>query len=146
MLGIYEPTSGAARVLGKDPAGFDRETRAQIGYMLQDAALYHGWIVRDNLNFASFIYGVGLARRKQLDQVLEFVELREHRKKRARNLSGGMRRRLALAATLVHDPTLLFMDEPTGGVDPLLRHKLVAIGLALFLVALWLLGRATART
>ena len=66
---------------------------------------------------------MGLLRGKRLKEALKFVELYEHRSKLARNISGGMLRRLSLAATLVHNPQLLFLDEPTAGIDPVLRHK-----------------------
>jgi ABC-2 type transport system ATP-binding protein len=79
--------------------------------------------VWENLNFAASLYGMGLFRRKRLKEALTFVELYEHRSKLARNISGGMLRRLSLASTLVHDPQLLFLDEPTAGIDPVLRRK-----------------------
>ena len=91
--------------------------------MPQLFALYPNLTVWQNLNFAASIYGVNLQRDARLNQVLDFVELAEHRSKLARQISGGMQRRLSLAATLVHEPELLFLDEPTGGIDPVLRRK-----------------------
>lgn len=123
LTGVYRPTSGRAWVLGEQPGRFRAETRARIGYMLQQAVLYPDLTVWENLNFAGAIYGVGPLRGKRLKRVLDFVELGDHRRKAVRDLSGGMRRRLSLAATLAHDPDLLFLDEPTSGVDPVLRHK-----------------------
>ena len=123
LTGVYRPTSGQAWVLGEQPGRFRAETRARIGYMLQQTILYPDLTVWENLNFAGAIYGVGPLRGKRLKRVLDFVELGEHRRKAVRDLSGGMRRRLSLAATLAHDPDLLFLDEPTSGVDPVLRHK-----------------------
>lgn len=123
LTGVYRPTSGRALVLGQRPSGFTAETRARIGYMLQQSVLYPDLTVWENLNFASAIYGVGPLRGQRLRQILDFVELGEHRRKPVRNTSGGMRRRLSLAATLAHDPDLLFLDEPTTGVDPVLRRK-----------------------
>jgi ABC-2 type transport system ATP-binding protein len=123
LTGFYEPTSGTATVLDHHPMQFSHGTRAKIGYLNQQFVLYPDLTVWENLNFASSIYGVGLRRRQRLEHILEFVELTEHRDKIARHLSGGMRRRLSLAATLVHEPTLLFLDEPTAGIDPVLRRR-----------------------
>lgn len=123
LTGVYRPTSGEAWVLGERPGKFRAETRARIGYMLQQTILYPNLTVWENLNFASAIYGVGPLRGKRLKRLLDFVELGEHRRKAVRDTSGGMRRRLSLAATLAHDPELLFLDEPTTGVDPVLRRK-----------------------
>jgi ABC-2 type transport system ATP-binding protein len=123
LAGIYRPTGGQAMVLGEDPARFSREARTKIGYMLQQSVLYPDLTVWENLDFASAIYGVGPLRGKQVRKVLDFVELGEHRRKQVSKISGGMQRRLSLAATLAHDPELLFLDEPTTGVDPVLRRK-----------------------
>jgi ABC-2 type transport system ATP-binding protein len=123
LTGVYRPTSGGARVLGEDPQRFSQAARSRIGYMLQHSVLYPDLTVWENINFASAIYGIGPRRGKQLRHALEFVELDEHRHKAVNNISGGMQRRLSLAATLAHDPILLFLDEPTAGVDPVLRRK-----------------------
>jgi ABC-2 type transport system ATP-binding protein len=85
--------------------------------------LYPDLTVWENINFASAIYGIGPRRGKQLRRALQFVELDEHRHKTVHNISGGMQRRLSLAATLAHNPELLFLDEPTAGIDPVLRRK-----------------------
>jgi ABC-2 type transport system ATP-binding protein len=124
LTGIYEPTAGEAIVLGKSPRAFSQGTQARIGYMPQLFVLYDDLSVWENINFAASLYGVTLRRHKRLNQILEFVELDEHKHKLARNISGGMQRRLSLAATLAHNPELLFLDEPTGGIDPILRRKL----------------------
>jgi ABC-2 type transport system ATP-binding protein len=123
LLGIYKPTEGDALVLGQRPTQFTQSTRERIGYMPQLFVLYPDLTVWENLNFAASLYGMGFRRGARLNQLLDFVELGEHKHKLARNISGGMQRRLSLAATLIHDPDLLFLDEPTAGVDPVLRRK-----------------------
>jgi ABC-2 type transport system ATP-binding protein len=123
LTGFYKPTEGRVAVLGYSPTEFEQSTRERIGYMPQQFALYPELSVWENLNFAASIYGMSLQREERLNELLEFVELNEHKGKLARNLSGGMKRRLSLAATLVHSPELIFLDEPTAGVDPILRRK-----------------------
>ena len=123
LTGVYTPTDGEVIVLDRNPAKFSHNERARLGYMPQLFVLYPNLTVWENLNFAASLYGMGLFRGKRLKGALRFVELYEHRRKLARNISGGMLRRLSLAATLVHDPQLLFLDEPTAGIDPVLRRK-----------------------
>jgi ABC-2 type transport system ATP-binding protein len=115
--GLSHPTGGEARILGtKMPS---RETLALIGYMPQAEALYPELSVAENLTF--FARLEGKADRAAMDRVLELVELGNRKGSPALELSGGMRRRLSLACTLVHEPKVLFLDEPTVGVDPALR-------------------------
>ena len=123
LTGVYRPTRGSAVVLGSEPRHFSNAERARIGYMPQNSVLYPNLSVWENLRFAASIYGVNPFARQKLLDILAFVELEEHRHKQVHAISGGMRRRLSLAASLIHSPTLLFLDEPTGGVDPVLRRK-----------------------
>jgi len=123
LNGIYIPTEGTVRVLGRNPAKSSQRERASSGYMPQLFVLYPTLTVWENLNFVASLYGMGLLRHNRLKNALEFVELYEHRNKLARQISGGMLRRLSLAATLVHNPQVLFLDEPTAGIDPVLRRK-----------------------
>ncbi len=123
LTGMYTPNAGEIRVFGVQPSAFDERTRRTLGYMPQHFGLYDQLTVRENLSFVSSLYGLAPFRRKSMDELLDLVELREHVSKRARALSGGMRRRLSLAASLIHDPQLIFLDEPTAAIDPVLRRK-----------------------
>ena len=122
LTGVYPPTEGRLSVLGAEPTRFTGRIRSRLGYLPQHFVLYPELTVRQNLSFAASMYGL-VRRRKRSLELLDFVELSQDRHKLARDLSGGMQRRLALAATLIHDPDLLFLDEPTAGVDPVLRRK-----------------------
>ena len=123
LTGYYHPTEGEVFVFDTPPVKFSESQREKIGYMPQLFVLYPNLSVWENMNFAASIYGMSFWRRKKLKELLDFVELAGHRHKIAREISGGMQRRLTLAATLVHDPELIFLDEPTAGVDPVLRSK-----------------------
>jgi ABC-2 type transport system ATP-binding protein len=123
LTGIYAPTEGEAKIMGHSPHRFNRVVRGKIGYMPQLFVLYPDLTVWENLNFAASIYGMSFFRGARLKEVLEFVELQEHTHKKVRDISGGMQRRLSLASTLVHAPEVILLDEPTAGVDPVLRRK-----------------------
>ncbi|HXG25991.1 MAG TPA: ABC transporter ATP-binding protein [Candidatus Binatia bacterium] len=117
LTGLARPTAGEARILGERMPS--RSALARIGYMPQAEAIYPELSVGENLAF--FARLESRADRASIDEVLELVELRERRNTPALELSGGMRRRLSLACALVHRPKVLFLDEPTVGVDPALR-------------------------
>ncbi|HEY1278458.1 MAG TPA: ABC transporter ATP-binding protein [Acidimicrobiales bacterium] len=124
LLGIIEPTSGEVRVLGTAPTEFSSAQRTRIGYMPQAPALFPNLSINHNLRFAASLYGVRRrGRRRRLKQLLDFVGLTADARKLAGAASGGMQRRLALAQALVPDPELIVLDEPTAGVDPILRAR-----------------------
>jgi ABC-2 type transport system ATP-binding protein len=123
LTGIIVRDEGELTVLGSDPERFSARERRRFGYMPQLPVLFPNLSLIANLGFVASVYGMPLRRRKRLREVLEFVDLWEHRRKRLSEASGGMQRRLALAATLVHGPELLFLDEPTAGIDPILRDR-----------------------
>ena len=124
LTGALAPTEGQVRVLGEDPRHFHRATRERIGYMPQQFTLYPDLTARENVDFVASLFGLLFLRRhRRTRQVLQFVDLWDVRGRRAGNLSGGMQRRLELACALVHEPWMMFLDEPTAGIDPLLRAR-----------------------
>ena len=124
LLGVMRPTAGDLRVLGRQPHRFRRRDRERLGYMPQLFVLFPELSVMENMGFAASIYGMSLfGRGKRIRRALELVELWDARDRPAGQLSGGMQRRLELAATLVHNPQVIFLDEPTAGIDPVLRAK-----------------------
>lgn len=122
--GVYKPQQGTVRVLGQLPGRSNWRLREQIGYVPQLFTLYPNLTVWENLNFVASLYGLSyLGRRRRLAELLSFVELTPATRRLGRDLSGGMQRRLSLACALVHNPALIFADEPTAGLDPVLRNK-----------------------
>ena len=127
LTGTLEPTDGKLSVLGQHPRKFTRSTRERIGYMPQHFVLYEELTAAENVSFVASLFGLLWPKRgRRVAEVLKLVDLWDARGRRARQLSGGMQRRLELACALVHDPVLLFVDEPTAGLDPMLRQKVWA--------------------
>lgn len=125
VMGSLAPTSGEVTVLGEHPGEFSRRTRERIGYLPQQFSMYPDLTVLENVDFAASLYGLVFFRRfSRRRGVLELVDLWSVRNRRAGKLSGGMQRRLELAAALVHEPDLLILDEPTAGIDPMLRRTI----------------------
>ena len=125
MVGIYAPTAGEVRVLGTDPTRFSLTQRERIGYMPQHFFLQPTLTAGENLSFVASLYGIGwLKRRKLIPRVLREMELWEARDRLAKDLSGGMLRRLQVAAVMLPEPDLMFIDEPMAGLDPLLRDRM----------------------
>jgi ABC-2 type transport system ATP-binding protein len=124
MTGILAPESGSIEVLGSNPTEFNSRLRARIGYMPQDLVLYPDLTLRQNIDFAASLYGLPHFRRsKRIGALIDFVELGDAKDRLPAEASGGEQRRAMLAATLVHQPELVFLDEPTAGIDPVLRRK-----------------------
>jgi ABC-2 type transport system ATP-binding protein len=122
LCGLLSPTSGRASVSGFDVATQPEEIRRTIGYMSQRFSLYDDLTVEENIDFFSGIYGVPkAARAERKDYVLEMADLAERRTALTQTLSGGWKQRLALGCAILHDPPVLFLDEPTSGVDPIAR-------------------------
>jgi ABC-2 type transport system ATP-binding protein len=122
LCGLLTPTSGRASVNGFDVARQPEEIRKTIGYMSQKFSLYDDLTVEENIDFFTGIYGVARERRaERKSYVLEIADLTGRRDALTRTLSGGWKQRLALGCAILHDPPVLFLDEPTSGVDPLAR-------------------------
>jgi len=123
LCGLLKPTGGTAMVMGRKLP--DRHNNISIGYMTQMDALYTDLSVRENIRFFASLYGLGgHDREKRIDDVLEITKLADRQNSVVSTISGGMKKRASMACVLVHRPKLLFLDEPTVGVDPRLRCEL----------------------
>ena len=124
LAAIMRPSMGAATVLGHDTMQAGEAIKHHIGYMAQQFNLYSDLSVLENLNFFADIFAVrGKIRRQRVERLLNFARLTEFSDRRAGKLSGGMKKKLALACALIHEPELLYLDEPTTGVDPVSRRE-----------------------
>jgi len=123
LIGLLTPSAGQGQVLGLNVVRQAEAIRHHIGYMSQKFSLYDELSAGENLAFYAYIYGLhGAVARQRMDEVLALVELAGIEKTLTQALSTGWKQRLALACALIHAPRLLFLDEPTGGVDPLARR------------------------
>jgi ABC-2 type transport system ATP-binding protein len=146
LTGLLDPSEGRAWVAGHDAAREPQAVKDRIGYMAQRFGLYGDLTVDENMTFYADLFGVTGAERGRLTaQLLRMTRLEPFRDRLAAQLSGGMKQKLALMCTLLHHPEVLFLDEPTTGVDPVSRrdfwiilHDLVAKGLTVFLTTAYL--------
>ena len=124
LCGLLLPTSGEGSVHGFDIMKESEEIKKNIGYMSQKFSLYDDLTVEENINFYSGIYGVPAGRKKErMEWLLEMAGLQDRRKAVTKTLPGGFKQRLALGCAILHEPPIIFLDEPTSGVDPLSRRN-----------------------
>ncbi|MFV1885234.1 MAG: ABC transporter ATP-binding protein [Balneola sp.] len=124
LIGLSKPTSGKGSVVGFDVLGEPEKIKKSIGYMSQKFSLYNDLSVKENIRFYGGIYGLQKSKIKEkTEQILEDLTLSEVQNKQVGELPLGWKQRLAFAVSMVHDPKVVFLDEPTGGVDPKVRRQ-----------------------
>ena len=123
MCGLAKPTGGTARIMGLDIIKNSERARSNIGYMAQKFSLYSSLTVRENLEFFALAYGIKLSeRKKKVDNIISVFNLNDYEKQKAGDLPLGIKQRLSMACALIHNPPILFLDEPTSGVDIITRR------------------------
>src|SRR5437763_2765368 len=146
LCGLMDPSSGSARVAGHDASREAQAVKDQIGHMAQRFGLYQDLTVEENMVFYADLFGITGGDRDSLtSQLLRMTRMEPFRTRQAGRLSGGMKQKLALMCTLLHRPQILFLDEPTNGVDPVSRrdfwailYRLVKDGLTVFVTTAYL--------
>ena len=141
LCGIITPTSGRGSIAGFDIVKEQNRIKQNIGYMSQKFSLYEDLTIEENLKFFGSVYNVEDKRlQRRIEEVLDIVEIEEKKDTVVKNLPQGIKQRLALSGAIIHDPEILFLDEPTSGVDPLMRRKfwdmiydLASIGKTIFI-------------
>jgi ABC-2 type transport system ATP-binding protein len=124
LLGLLRPSTGRMRVLGLDPTTQAKEMHSRVGYMSQRFTLYDDLTARENIRFYGQVYGLsGAALRQRRDEIIAMAGLHGRADTLTANLSGGWRQRLALGCAIIHRPEVVFLDEPTAGVDPISRRE-----------------------
>jgi ABC-2 type transport system ATP-binding protein len=125
ITGLIAPNGGKVRVLGNDPIADFKQVRRSIGLVSQETVLYEDLTGRQNLEFAAALFLPNIRHsRTRIDEILEFVELKNRQHDRVKTYSGGMKRRLAIGRALLHDPEFIILDEPTLGVDVQGTHRI----------------------
>src|SRR5215831_3344963 len=128
LCGLMDPSEGSARVAGHDAARESQAVKDRIGYMAQRFGLYGDLTVEENMVFYADLFGIAESERAALTaRLLRMTRMEPFRQRQAGRLSGGMKQKLALMCTLLHRPQILFLDEPTNGVDPVSRRDFWAI-------------------
>src|SRR5579871_3679582 len=146
FCGLLDPTEGEVRVAGFNASNQTDQVRDRIGYMAQRFGLYQDLTVEENMDFYADLFGIVGAERDRLKgELLPMTRMQQFRNRQAGKLSGGMKQKLALMCTLLHHPQILFLDEPTNGVDPLSRrdfwailYQLVKDGITIFVTTAYL--------
>ena len=146
LCGLMDPSEGSARVAGHDASRESRQVKDRIGYMAQRFGLYQDLTVEENMVFYADLFGIeGTVRADLTVRLLHMTRMEPFRERQAGRLSGGMKQKLALMCTLLHRPEILFLDEPTNGVDPVSRRDFWAIlyellkdGITIFLTTAYL--------